>query len=667
MNLNVRKMSIKQKLNLVGVASVLFIIVAIFATVELSKMTVLQKIEREYISNTLKLKIVTQKYFEAKKVSNDTSANKLLSNTSKESNEMGAKQVTQLVLQEASNVFKEVNFLDESLFTAFGFGGIFDEARNAIEQSTNLLKILNNVNSDNIETSHNAIVTSVNKLEIIGNEFATVLPEASNFSKNLLMALVLILSAVVIYLLMIIRSSIISNMNSFQDGLLNFFKYLNKQTDEVNLLNENSGDEFGDMAKVVNENITKTQVGIEQDKLIIEEGVAVLSEFEVGDLSQRIRLSGNNPAINQLRDVINKMSDNLESNIDNTLDVLEQYSSYNYLSKVDTKGIKEHLLKLANGVNTLGEATTSMLVENKSNGLTLQSSSDVLLDNVSSLSSASNQAAASLEETAAAIEEITSNITSNTDNVIQMASHGNEVKASVSNGQNLANKTTIAMDEINTEVTAISEAIGVIDQIAFQTNILSLNAAVEAATAGEAGKGFAVVAQEVRNLASRSADAANEIKTLVENARDKADNGKQIADEMIDGYAHLNDSITKTIDLISDVEMASKEQQGGIEQINNAVTELDQQTQQNANVATATKDVAVQTQNIAYDIVNNANEKEFVGKDSVKAKEMGNNTKTSTSSIQSKPTITPKKVNTKSTQTIKPVVSNSNNDEWASF
>jgi len=164
MNLNVKKMSIKQKLSLVGVASALFIIVSIFATVELSKMTVLQKIEREYISNTLKLQIVTQKYIEAKKVSNDTLANKLLSNTSKESNEMGVKQLTQLVLQEATNVFKEVNFLEEALFTAFGFGGIFDEARNAIEQSTNLLKILNNVNSDNFETSHNAIVTSINKL-----------------------------------------------------------------------------------------------------------------------------------------------------------------------------------------------------------------------------------------------------------------------------------------------------------------------------------------------------------------------------------------------------------------------------------------------------------------------------------------------------------------------
>jgi methyl-accepting chemotaxis protein len=98
----------------------------------------------------------------------------------------------------------------------------------------------------------------------------------------------------------------------------------------------------------------------------------------------------------------------------------------------------------------------------------------------------------------------------------------------------LANKTTQAMEEINVQVNSINDAISIIDQIAFQTNILSLNAAVEAATAGEAGKGFAVVAAEVRNLANRSAEAAKEIKTIVENATIKANNGKNIANTMID-------------------------------------------------------------------------------------------------------------------------------------
>ncbi len=125
----------------------------------------------------------------------------------------------------------------------------------------------------------------------------------------------------------------------------------------------------------------------------------------------------------------------------------------------------------------------------------------------------------------------------------------------------------------------IYESIDAIDQIAFQTNILSLNAAVEAATAGEAGKGFAVVAGEVRNLATRSAEAAKVIKSLVEAASSTANEGKIIADNMIKGYDSLNASIDNTITLINDVAFSSTEQEKGIVQINDAVNSLDKATQ----------------------------------------------------------------------------------------
>jgi methyl-accepting chemotaxis protein len=221
------------------------------------------------------------------------------------------------------------------------------------------------------------------------------------------------------------------------------------------------------------------------------------------------------------------------------------------------------------------------------------------------------------------------------------------------------------MDEINTQVNLISDAISIIDQIAFQTNILSLNAAVEAATAGEAGKGFAVVAAEVRNLASRSAEAAREIKSIVENATKKANEGKNIANSMIDGYKQLNQNIMLTTNLISDIQNASKEQLSGIEQINDAVNSLDRQTQQNAAIASQTHDVAVITDDIAKLVVVNANEKEFLGKNEVKAKNIIIKTNSSNNNIKTNYSMPKKEQIKKETPTI--VSSKKEEDEWESF
>ncbi|BAK71381.1 methyl-accepting chemotaxis protein [Aliarcobacter butzleri] len=546
-----------------------------------------------------------------------------------------------------------------------------------LNYSKEYLKEFDSLAKENISNFKNGITVEsedmknrISKMSNIGleiehkiqeiNKNAIMLREDAYKSLDIdLVILAIVATSIFILISIVISNNIVNSLENFKDGLFSFFGYLNRESSTVELINLDTKDEFGQMSKIVNENIVKTQKGIEEDRKLIDETISVLGEFEQGDLCQRLNLNVSNPALTQLKNVLNKMADNLENNIENVLNILEQYSNYNYLNKISTKNLKEHLLKLASGVNNLGDSITQMLVENKTNGLTLDKSSNMLLVNVDKLNLSSNEAAASLEETAAALEEITSNIRNNTESIAQMSKLSSNVTTSANQGEKLANETTVAMDEINNQVRLINEAIGVIDNIAFQTNILSLNAAVEAATAGEAGKGFAVVAQEVRNLASRSAEAAREIKTIVENATIKANEGKEIASNMIEGYKHLNQNISQTINLISDIQNASKEQLLGIEQINDAVNQLDQQTQQNAMVASQTHDIAIVTDEISKLIVSDADEKEFLGKEKVKAKE-----------IEKKATKSVKQPETKTEKTAKnaPIKSKeSTNDDWESF
>jgi methyl-accepting chemotaxis protein len=298
---------------------------------------------------------------------------------------------------------------------------------------------------------------------------------------------------------------------------------------------------------------------------------------------------------------------------------LNAYTQGDYRPTINLDGMQEDIIKLAQGINELGRALNELSKVNYENGLILKNGSTQLTRNVSTMTHAANAQATSLEETSVALDEITKSMQNSNQNTVQMSKYAEELTASANDGEKLANETTLSMDNINVQVLAINDAITVIDQIAFQTNILSLNAAVEAATAGEAGKGFAVVAAEVRNLATRSAQAAKEIKTLVENATAKANHGKEIASKMIKGYETLNNNIDLTMNLLKDVTVSSKEQEKAIMQINDSIGILDKNTQENAKIASDTNDIALQSNQIALKIVEFAN-KEFDGKEELQRK-----------------------------------------------
>jgi methyl-accepting chemotaxis protein len=198
------------------------------------------------------------------------------------------------------------------------------------------------------------------------------------------------------------------------------------------------------------------------------------------------------------------------------------------------------------------------------------------------LSSRTEQQASALEETASSMEELTSTVKQNSDNARQANQLAVSAVEVARQGGAVVSDVVTTMGQINESAAKIADIIGVIDGIAFQTNILALNAAVEAARAGDPGRGFAVVASEVRNLAQRSAGAAKEIKTLINDSVERVEAGNKLVAKAGTTMTEVVASIQRVTDIMGEITTASHEQEVGIEQINQAVAEMDTVTQQNA-------------------------------------------------------------------------------------
>ena len=427
----------------------------------------------------------------------------------------------------------------------------------------------------------------------------------------LLGAFIIILQLIIFYL---ITRGITKQIKDFSSHFREFLSFITYKQNRIEKKKLEGNCEFSVMTKDINSAIDEFDDKFKHDMRVIGESVLTFDKLKKGIFKCRVNSNSSNPMINTLKNTINDALDDLENYMREIEKTLISYTSNDYKDRIvinDKIANPSRLLKVIQSVNSLGDTLATQAKNSLENGSSLETNSKTLKNSIENLTSKITKQIESLEETTLAVEKISEITNNNSKNTTSMSKLAEIVKQAVEDGYNLSNKTTKSMDDINEKVIAINEAITIIDQIAFQTNILSLNAAVEAATAGEAGKGFAVVAGEVRNLANKSAEAANEIKKLVEIANQKAHEGKDISNEMQNGYKNLHTHITETLQIIQNVSDAANEQMVGINQVSQTIVSLDQISKDNQKETNLINDISNVVSSMAIEVLEDAKNKKF--------------------------------------------------------
>lgn len=318
-----------------------------------------------------------------------------------------------------------------------------------------------------------------------------------------------------------------------------------------------------------------TEVAVEQ------EVSDIVSAAAAGDFSRRIDEGNKQGFFKVLAEGINKVVATSDAGLKDIARVLGALAKGDLTEKI-TADYQGTFADLKNYTNETTRSLEQMLRHIREASETIHTAAGEIASGNTDLSSRTEEQAASLEETASSMEELTSTVKQNAQNASQANKLAEGASEVATRGGEVVGRVVTTMGEINESARKIVDIIGVIDGIAFQTNILALNAAVEAARAGEQGRGFAVVAGEVRNLAQRSAAAAKEIKGLISNSVEKVEGGNRLVETAGKTMEEVVTSIKRVTDIMNEISAASLEQSNGIEQVSTAVMQMDETTQQNA-------------------------------------------------------------------------------------